>query len=891
MRHWIVFATIFLLAACGDTAKPEGGAGAAGVGGSGGSGGQGGEGGTGGSAGAETIVPTLQLYVPAADDFFTGSSVPVKGLANGAGDRLVSIRIRVDDGQEIELLDGPVDDTVIDTVVSARRGANQLHITARTESGGEATTTTTFYVDGGELMAPEILSFTATPEQVLTGEEATLRWKVIGTNPTLWIDGVGAVPGLQETRVTLPESRTFVLRASNELGSAAASVTVEMGPEGGARLRPWSAEVAPGARVPLYVQNAPGAALTWSEGAVTPAGAPSSLAIWTAPQEPGRYEVTVQGVVAGQRYEAASRIIVRQQVPLSAGYESAGGNSMSVEEPEARSAASASGDLWALSPRLQGVFHGDATRDRWVALPAPPFAPEALVRLDDGTLFVGHGGEGVARLLPGATSWGRVASGPGSRLATHGADLYRLVSDGQTAQVERFDDPAWTAVGPALAMSDPGRYVIDSAGDHWVARRSQLAGAAPLVRLRAGGDAWGDAGVPLALVPMLQAGPGGRILAARAGSLALFENGSWSDLSAAAGGSLVSGLGFLEGGAVMFSTFAAGSELLHVQTGPGTFATPAPALGGVRLGCRLHQSEDGTIWRIGLEGVYGWAPAAGSWRLFGGRGLAGQIDELHRSRGGTLGARSSGFHLLQPDGTWRAVPTEAAVDFSWTGGSGGFGLLLQDGSLVHVSDAGEVTPVATLDPTLARSVFGAAEGEDGTVVLHLDRETLVLRPGATAPAHLPGGDGLFRFAAGNGRIWGVGGGAVARLEPSATGWQPGITWPLPAFGTTQAPAVIASRLTDLVLTSELPCLVANGGSSCEPLANHLFPGSIENVAWGDSPSRVYASGDQGIFALQNEAWIPLGSSPPVTRLVITAADGWIYGRSAGVGLWRVPGVP
>jgi len=78
----------------------------------------------------------------------------------------------------------------------------------------------------GNAATPVILSFEATPANILTGGAATLMWDVQGANAVSIDQGIGSV-ALKGSRTVSPSSTvTFTLTASNSYGSVTASTQV-----------------------------------------------------------------------------------------------------------------------------------------------------------------------------------------------------------------------------------------------------------------------------------------------------------------------------------------------------------------------------------------------------------------------------------------------------------------------------------------------------------------------------------------------------------------------------------------------------------------------------------------------------------------------------------------
>lgn len=76
--------------------------------------------------------------------------------------------------------------------------------------------------------APQIVSFSAASNAIVSGESTTLTWNVTGSTPvTLTIDqGVGDVSGTNSTSVAPTATTTYTLTATDNDGTAEAKVTV-----------------------------------------------------------------------------------------------------------------------------------------------------------------------------------------------------------------------------------------------------------------------------------------------------------------------------------------------------------------------------------------------------------------------------------------------------------------------------------------------------------------------------------------------------------------------------------------------------------------------------------------------------------------------------------------
>jgi Right handed beta helix region len=74
--------------------------------------------------------------------------------------------------------------------------------------------------------APTIAAFSATPSTITAGQAATLSWSVSGANTVSIDNGVGDVSSVTSKLVSPTQTTTYLLTATNSVGSAAARVTV-----------------------------------------------------------------------------------------------------------------------------------------------------------------------------------------------------------------------------------------------------------------------------------------------------------------------------------------------------------------------------------------------------------------------------------------------------------------------------------------------------------------------------------------------------------------------------------------------------------------------------------------------------------------------------------------
>jgi hypothetical protein len=80
-----------------------------------------------------------------------------------------------------------------------------------------------------ETALPVISSFTATPDSVISGTDVTLAWTVTGAEILSISGNVGDVTGQENQSITVTETTTYVLTATNSNGSVTAETTVTVG--------------------------------------------------------------------------------------------------------------------------------------------------------------------------------------------------------------------------------------------------------------------------------------------------------------------------------------------------------------------------------------------------------------------------------------------------------------------------------------------------------------------------------------------------------------------------------------------------------------------------------------------------------------------------------------
>jgi len=140
--------------------------------------------------------------------------------------------------------------------------------------------------------APIIISFTATPPTVQSGQSSTLNWSVTGATTLSISPGPGSVTGTSVS-VSPSATTTYTLTATNSGGSvtATATVTVSAGGTGVAvAISPTSATIATGAtrQFTATVTGASNTAVNWT----ATGGTVSTSGLYTAGATTGSFTVT-----------------------------------------------------------------------------------------------------------------------------------------------------------------------------------------------------------------------------------------------------------------------------------------------------------------------------------------------------------------------------------------------------------------------------------------------------------------------------------------------------------------------------------------------------------------------------------------------------------------------
>lgn len=195
---------------------------------------------------------------------------------------------------------GRVDPRTGTTTVAPAR-TTEYRLTARNRTG-EVSETVVVVVEQPQV---RILSFYASPANVIEGESSTLHWQTENAE-TVTISGVGAVAASGSTAVTPARTTTYTLTARNPYGEASAQVTVQVTPGTLPRIVRFAAappEIVAGETSNLFwvVENADEVAIS-GIGRVETAGsrevAPVSTTTYTLTARNRRGDVTATATVA-----------------------------------------------------------------------------------------------------------------------------------------------------------------------------------------------------------------------------------------------------------------------------------------------------------------------------------------------------------------------------------------------------------------------------------------------------------------------------------------------------------------------------------------------------------------------------------------------------------------
>jgi hypothetical protein len=105
--------------------------------------------------------------------------------------------------------------------------ANTTYTLTATNSAGSVTATTSVSINVP--LVPVIISFTATPSSVGSGQPANLQWSVTGATSISIDQGIGIVSSSWTQQVLPTATTTYTLVATNSAGSVTATATVTVG--------------------------------------------------------------------------------------------------------------------------------------------------------------------------------------------------------------------------------------------------------------------------------------------------------------------------------------------------------------------------------------------------------------------------------------------------------------------------------------------------------------------------------------------------------------------------------------------------------------------------------------------------------------------------------------
>lgn len=195
---------------------------------------------------------------------------------------------------------GRVDPRSGTTTVAPTR-TTEYKLTARNRAG-EVSETLTVIVEQPQV---RILSFYASPTNILAGESATLFWQTENAE-SVAISGIGAVAASGSQAVSPTQTTTYVLTARNPYGEASAQVTIQVTPGTLPRIVKFAAappEIVAGESSTLVwlVENATEVTIS-GIGRVEPAGTrevnPVSNTTYTLTAHNSRGDVTATATVA-----------------------------------------------------------------------------------------------------------------------------------------------------------------------------------------------------------------------------------------------------------------------------------------------------------------------------------------------------------------------------------------------------------------------------------------------------------------------------------------------------------------------------------------------------------------------------------------------------------------
>jgi hypothetical protein len=108
--------------------------------------------------------------------------------------------------------------------------ASNFYTLTAINGAGSVTSSATIIVSPPAVLPPVIVSFTATPNSILTGQSSTLQWNVTGATSVSIDHGIGAVATTGATSVSPTATTAYTLTATNSAGSVSGSATVTVNP-------------------------------------------------------------------------------------------------------------------------------------------------------------------------------------------------------------------------------------------------------------------------------------------------------------------------------------------------------------------------------------------------------------------------------------------------------------------------------------------------------------------------------------------------------------------------------------------------------------------------------------------------------------------------------------
>jgi len=168
------------------------------------------------------------------------------------------------------------------------------------------------------LQPPVIQSFTANPQTVPLGLSTTLQWTASNALSLSIDNGIGTVTGTSRS-VTPSKTTTYLLTASNTVGSVSASTTVTVVPAVAVAVAPKTASVSIAGTTPFSatVSNTTDTAVSWSVQEAG-GGTISAGGVYTAPAVTGTYHVMATSHADPTKNDTATVTVVAMAVAPAA---------------------------------------------------------------------------------------------------------------------------------------------------------------------------------------------------------------------------------------------------------------------------------------------------------------------------------------------------------------------------------------------------------------------------------------------------------------------------------------------------------------------------------------------------------------------------------------------